>query len=102
MRRTGNISLVPAIGSIGCATANTVLPPPPVDAAPPPVAQPARAATAAAPPVDNTFLRSMTSVSLPVDAAPKRRATFVAMVSHAWFYAYFAFSHRSADGEAGA
>jgi hypothetical protein len=92
---------VPAIGSIGCATLNTARPPP-VGAPAPPVAQPASAATAAALPVDNTFLRSMTFVSLLVDVAPERRATLAPMVSRTWFYAYFAFSHRSADGEAGA
>ena len=63
MRRTGNISLVPTIGSIGWATVKTVREPVPADAGAA-VAQPASAATAAALPVDNTFLRSMTSVSL--------------------------------------
>src|SRR6516162_2691176 len=101
MRRTGNTSLVPTIGSVGCATVKTVLPPP-VGAPAPLVAHPASAATAAALPVDNTFLRSMTLVSLLVDAAPERRATFAPMALRSWFYAYFAFSHRSADGEAGA
>ena len=63
MRRTGNISLVPTIGSIGWATLNTVRDPAPDEEPVPPVAQPASAATAAAPLVDNTFLRSMISVS---------------------------------------
>ena len=63
MRRTGNISLVPAIGSSGWATLNTVREPPARGEPALPVAQPASAATAAALPDDNTFLRSMTSVS---------------------------------------
>jgi hypothetical protein len=97
------MSLVPAIGSIGWATLKTVRDPPPADEALPPVAQPASAATAAAPLVDNTFLRSMMSVSpVVVDEAPRRRATLAPMLSRAWFFAYFAFSHRSAVGEAGA
>src|SRR5947209_7158116 len=101
MRRTGNTSLVPAIGSVGCATANTVRAPL-VLVAVPPVAQPASAATAAALPVDNTFLRSMTSVSF-ADRRGARAPCYIgAMSSCAWFFAYFAFSHRSAVGEAGA
>jgi hypothetical protein len=54
---------VPAIGSIGCATANTVRAEPPAEPPVPGDAQPASAATAAALPVDNTFLRSMAFVS---------------------------------------
>src|SRR6478609_4662589 len=102
MRRTGNISLVPTMGSIGWATLKTVREPAPGDEAPPPVAQPASAATAAAPLLDNTFLRSMRSVSCCRDEARERRATLAPMLSRAWFFAYFAFSHRSAVGEAGA
>src|SRR4051812_45856203 len=61
MRRTGNISLVPTIGSIGWATLKTVAEPRPLG--PPADAQPAGAATAAALPEVNAFLRSMISVS---------------------------------------
>ena len=73
MRRTGNISLVPTIGSTGWATLKTVRDPD--EGTGVPVAHPASAATAAALPVDNTFLRSMTSVSFRVDGARRRRAT---------------------------
>jgi len=91
---------VPTIGSIGWATLNTVADPPPLGAVAD--AHPASAATAAALPEVNAFLRSMTSVSSSRRCGAEAPCYIRAMRSLAWFFAYFAFSHRSADGEAGA
>src|SRR5664279_2516389 len=96
MRRTGNRSLEPAIGNIGWATAKTGLAPG-LGAL---LAQPAIAARPVTAPADNTFLRSMARLLACPDAAPIRRATLAPMLSRNWFFAYFAFSHRPADGEA--
>src|SRR5664280_3240209 len=101
MRRTGKTCVVPAIGSVGCATLKTV-PDPPSEALVwgVAVAQPAIVARPAIAPVDNTFLRSMTLSPVSIDGTRGGRATLPTMISRFWFYTYFAFSHRSADGEA--
>src|ERR1700741_5220956 len=55
MRRTGNVSGLPAMGTVGCATSNAVR----AGAALPGKAHPATAPTPMAAPVDSRFLRSI-------------------------------------------
>ena len=94
------MSLVPTIGSIGWATLNTGRAPPVVLEPVVPLAQPASAARPPTALADNTFLRSIICLLVGVDAAREAPCYIGTMISRSWFFAYFAFSHRSADGEA--
>src|SRR5690349_8344930 len=115
MRRTGNSSLLPTIGSVGCGTVNTVADAAAEAVGAPPAAHPASAPAPASAPRDKRLLLSMPELLRAgkscVHAAPQltarrlddhrsARVTLRPMLSRAWFFAYFWFSHRSAAGEA--
>jgi hypothetical protein len=94
------MSLEPTIGSIGCATANTGRAPPAALEPAVPLAQPASAAKAADGACRQHFSTIHHLSPRCLDAVPRSRATLAPMILRSWFFAYFAFSHRSADGEA--